>query len=400
MPFSSARRRAEDFAASVDGRTPERPLDEQTRALVTLTQSLRGLEGVEPRAEFSADLRARLVSEADRVLTAAPTRRRTPPVSTPREVRRRRLTSVAAAACVTIGAGAGVAAASQSALPGDALYPVKRGIEQIELTLSGGGQGHGEELLEQAGTRLVEAQDLTVRSGADPQSADHVSEALRTFRSQATDGGDELIRVFEENGETDAVRVLRTFVAESGSRLDDLADTVPPAAQDDLAAAADALTELDAAARAACPTCSDLAPLQLSGALIGLRTDVDGVLEQIPDKPAGDQAPKVGAPSASGAAEPGVTLPTGALPTVPGGDGTAGGGEQTQVPDGGDDVTNVVTPGPAVDLGETTVTAPNLGDPTGVVPSLVEPVESVLEPAETILEPVETLLDDPLGLDD
>jgi hypothetical protein len=405
MPLPSARR-AEDFAAALEGRAPERGLDGHTERLVSLAHAVRSVERVELRPALSADLRARLVAEADLLGSQAPTGHRAVAVR-PRDVRRRRLTSLAAAACVTIGAGAGVAAASQSALPGETLYPVKRGIEQVELTLAGGGEGRGQELLEHAGTRLVEAQDLTVAAAGDVRAAGFVGETLQDFESQATEGGEELIRAFEDDGDADAIVALRSFVAESGDSLDSLAGSVPPEAQDELAAAADALTDLDAAARSACPTCSDLEPLQLSSALLALRGDVDGVVEGLErgDRPAGPGAPPV---TDLGPGAPGATVPTGELPTLPppgegsadgepdGGAGGQPGDPPTEDPDVPDDpATTLPTLDPTLPSLDPTLptldpTLPSVPNPTEVVPTLVDPVE-------TVLDPVETILDGPLG---
>ena len=51
------------------------------------------------------------------------------PLHGTRASRNQRRISIAAAAFVIIGGTAGVAAAAESALPGSALYPIKRGIE-------------------------------------------------------------------------------------------------------------------------------------------------------------------------------------------------------------------------------------------------------------------------------
>lgn len=59
-----------------------------------------------------------------------------------------------------LGVGTGAAYASESALPGQALYPLKRGIEQARLALSATPQGDADLLSLFAGRRLGEAQAL------------------------------------------------------------------------------------------------------------------------------------------------------------------------------------------------------------------------------------------------
>lgn len=58
---------------------------------------------------------------------------------------------------VAAGAFGGVAAASSDALPGDSLYPLKRGMEDINLGMADGDADRGEAYLDQASTRLSEA---------------------------------------------------------------------------------------------------------------------------------------------------------------------------------------------------------------------------------------------------
>jgi hypothetical protein len=110
--------RADDFAVAVDGETPSRPLDPDLDAFVALVGSIRTLEATSPRPEFAADLRVRLVAEAEQITPRPAAKVTVRPMRS-----KRRYTSIAAAACVTIGTGIGVAAASQSAIPGDPAVP-------------------------------------------------------------------------------------------------------------------------------------------------------------------------------------------------------------------------------------------------------------------------------------
>ena len=64
-----------------------------------------------------------------------------------------------------------MAAAAQGALPGEALYPIKRGIEQAQAGLSMTSAGRGRDLLDQADDRLGEVQGLlaSTTSAAPPR---------------------------------------------------------------------------------------------------------------------------------------------------------------------------------------------------------------------------------------
>ena len=74
-----------------------------------------------------------------------------------------------------------MAAASQQSLPGDALYPIKRGIEHFEVAVAWSDHARGSEYLDQASTRLDEISDLTVAHGDDPTTPSLVRDTLEAF---------------------------------------------------------------------------------------------------------------------------------------------------------------------------------------------------------------------------
>lgn len=67
---------------------------------------------------------------------------------------------------VAAGAFSGVAAASSDALPGDSLYGLKRGMEDLKLGMANDDADRGEIYLDQASTRLQEARRLMERDRA------------------------------------------------------------------------------------------------------------------------------------------------------------------------------------------------------------------------------------------
>ena len=274
----TVRRRAEEFAAAVD--SDARSADAHNAEvdhLVGVVSAMRAHQDTIPRQEFASDLRDRLTTEAERVLTAANAGLALPVRA--RGARERRLVA-AASAVVLIGGTAGMAAAAQNALPGEALYPIKRGIERAEAGLSMSQAGKGQDLLHQATDRLNEVQGLLSK---DPvQSTPQVPETLDEFSQQATEGADLLLGSFQETRDPSAVIEVRTFAGDGIKLLEQLAENVPPEAQDELAAAAETLRDIDEQAAAMCSTCAtDMPDLQIPG-LILARSEVDRALGMVP----------------------------------------------------------------------------------------------------------------------
>ncbi len=247
-----ARRRAEEFAAVVDGRAESRHAgSEEITSLLGLVGALREQAPVEPRPEFARDLRGRLMVEAETALRPESANLLLP--QRERSRRERRLVA-AASAFVLVGGTATMAAASQGSLPGDALYPIKRGIEQAEAGLSMSSAGKGKDLLSQASHRLVEVEGLV--DAASVQNAPRVPQTLADFSASADQGATLLFDAFRESGDPEAIVAVRTFTTEGIATLEGLADEVPVDAQDELSAAAVLLQEIDGEATALCGGCA------------------------------------------------------------------------------------------------------------------------------------------------
>ncbi|GIJ29341.1 hypothetical protein Vqi01_45030 [Micromonospora qiuiae] len=169
-----SRRRAERFAQLLDEANGGRRhhvrsrSDDQLTPLVSLSQQLAaGPSAATADPEFRAGLRAMLLATAAREgigAAAAPAEKasagRGPllPAVTARRARAR------GAILVGIAAGAialsGISAASENAVPGDALYGMKRGTERAQLALTGSEINRGQLFLGFARTRLAEASAL------------------------------------------------------------------------------------------------------------------------------------------------------------------------------------------------------------------------------------------------
>lgn len=103
---------------------------------------------------------------------------------------------------VAAGALGGVAAASSDALPGDSLYGLKRGIEDVKLGLADGNDERGRVYLDHASTRLGEARRLMERDRSGPldhESLGEVRRALSGMRHDAAEGHRLLREAYERD---------------------------------------------------------------------------------------------------------------------------------------------------------------------------------------------------------
>ncbi|GAB2983198.1 DUF5667 domain-containing protein [Streptomyces pseudoechinosporeus] len=108
---------------------------------------------------------------------------------------RSRLSKGLAAGGLTVGVAAGafsgVAAASSDALPGDSLYGLKRGMEDLKRGMADGDNDRGRLYLDQASTRLSEARRLIERDRSGPldhESMGEIRRALSGMRHDASEG--------------------------------------------------------------------------------------------------------------------------------------------------------------------------------------------------------------------
>ncbi|WP_121253220.1 DUF5667 domain-containing protein [Nocardioides ferulae] len=251
-----AQRRAEAFDAALEHGSASA----QDAQLLELVTALRATPQPTARPEFVTSLRERLMAEAATALATAPesgssadNRLEARLTVAPRRTARDRRLAVAAAGLAMVGATGSVAVASQSALPGDALYPVKRAIENAEAGFSVNEHQKGATLLANARGRLAEADALASRDDAD--QADEIAATLDTFTAQATEASDLLVDDYETNANAGAIAELRDFTATSMDQLTALEASVPETARGALVTAAQALTRIDAEAQNLCSVC-------------------------------------------------------------------------------------------------------------------------------------------------
>ena len=183
-----------------------------------------------------------------------------------RTKRRNRRLGTIAASLVVVGGTAGMAAAASGALPGETLYPIKRGIEQVTTAAHFGDAAQGQALLGQAATRLDEVRALQAEGNADP---DVISQTIDAFRTAADSGSEKLFSSYQSSGDQADITTVRDFTAAAdGRRRRDVRrpPTRPPTTC--CVDAADTLADIDAQARDLCGACE---PDQAAGAARGVQ---------------------------------------------------------------------------------------------------------------------------------
>ncbi|WP_413757701.1 DUF5667 domain-containing protein [Streptomyces sp. MMBL 11-3] len=138
---------------------------------------------------------------------------------------RSRLSKGLAAGGLTVGVAAGafggVAAASSDALPGDSLYGLKRGMEDLRLGMAAGDSDRGSLYLDQASTRLSEARRLMERGRSGPldhESLGEIRRALSGMQHDASEGHRLLHEAYERD--PDSLGPIQALSAFSQSHRD------------------------------------------------------------------------------------------------------------------------------------------------------------------------------------
>ncbi|MCX4235931.1 DUF5667 domain-containing protein [Streptomyces ortus] len=138
---------------------------------------------------------------------------------------RSRLSKGLAAGGLTVGVAAGafsgVAAASSDALPGDSLYGLKRGMEDLKLGMADGSSDRGELYLDQASNRLSEARRLMERGRSGPldhESLGEIRRALFGMQHDAAEGHRLLHEAYARD--PDSLGPIQTLSAFSQSHRD------------------------------------------------------------------------------------------------------------------------------------------------------------------------------------
>ncbi len=131
---------------------------------------------------------------------------------------------------VAAGALGGVAAASTNALPGDTLYGLKRGMEDLKLDMAGNDASRGKVYLDLASTRMQEARRLMDRGRGgqlDTESVAEVRRALSGMHQEASEGHRLLTEAYEKDGSLEPMELLNTFADSHRQSWADLRGKLP-----------------------------------------------------------------------------------------------------------------------------------------------------------------------------
>ncbi|MGP4044661.1 DUF5667 domain-containing protein [Streptomyces sp. 2A115] len=148
---------------------------------------------------------------------------------------RSRLSKGLAAGGLTVGVAAGafsgVAAASSDALPGDSLYGLKRGMEDLKLGLADDSSDRGRLYLDQASTRLSEARRLMERGRSGPldhESLGEIRRALSGMQHDASEGHRLLHEAYERDPDSlGPIQALSSFSQSHRGAWGALRDRLP-----------------------------------------------------------------------------------------------------------------------------------------------------------------------------
>ncbi len=249
-PVFSARRRAEEFNSLIEHSSGNDLTDARYAEFLEIVSALRTSPQVRPRPAFVSTLREQLMLAAETELVPSPEARLALPARRPRD----RRIAAAVGGFAIVGATTSMAMAAQTALPGDVLYPLKRTIENVETGINVNEGDKGTTMLANASGRLDEVTALSREGSLEDTTA--IAETLNTFTEQATVASDLLLSDYASTGDESSISELRDFTALSMETLAALEQLVPADARDELLHAARVLTQIDAEAEQACPSCA------------------------------------------------------------------------------------------------------------------------------------------------
>jgi len=242
--------------------------DPQVLELVRCAELLCEAAVVEPSGRFVETLRTQLMVEAETALVPA-TKPAPAIISAPaRELHpvRRRVAGLTAALVASAGV-IGVVSSSASSVPGEMLYPVKRTVESVQLSLHRDEASRGTFQLAQATERLAEARELTTNSSfGDGQL---LISTLDDFTAQTESGSTALFTDFTTRGDEQTIRQINDFAVAATAEMSTMSDQVPAEADDSFATAARTISDLAAQSSSLCSSCAD-ADVQ---SLVGMVTE-------------------------------------------------------------------------------------------------------------------------------
>jgi hypothetical protein len=225
-----------------------------------------------------------------------------------RSLRRRVAAVVTASLVALLALAVGGDLASRSALPGDALYALKRAAEEVGLATTFDEQARAQRHLELATARVGEVEQLVARDSATGVDPALVEDAITGFESSTGEGSRALLAAQDASGPA-VLGDLQAWASEQAARLSALRSALPAPAVGDVdssIALLDRLVGRTAAleARSSCTEVTssvvdDLGPLAAEGSCTPRAGEVPG-LPGLPALPGGDPLSSTVATTAPG----------------------------------------------------------------------------------------------------
>lgn len=251
-------RAADRLQDALDGEA----VDPTFPAELNTARSLEALElGAGPDPSFVGALRERLQTEAVELRPERRAAGRTPVAATPRRllVGGRAIGGLAGAAAALVVLAALLGFTAQSALPGEALYPMRLALDRAAVSVDASNRDKGTTLLTQAERHLADASALAARSH---QPRDGIQTAVEATGEAADDGHRILLSDFAKTREAVPLDSLRSFSDRTIPKAEALAAVVPADNLPGLTTLRSLLAQIRTSALqtlAACPTCGSAA---------------------------------------------------------------------------------------------------------------------------------------------
>lgn len=303
------RERIEQLAAVLDGDLPVDRAAADVRHLATVATEVH--DGL-PLPTMADDARDRV---RDRVLAEIQlgTAEDAAPVRTPRTARSPRAVLATGLASALLAAG-GVTVAAQEALPGDALYGLKKATESVRTAVASDPVEMSRLELTLATERLQELTIATQRPGVRPSL---LVDALREMDARSIAGVEGLVRVAEIHDQPELLSEAAGFTErqfdELAATFRDLPPVVRPHAEDSLAVLRALRMERIQPALDACATCTSTVTPAASASedatapLISPLPREATVAQPPVEEPTPEPAPSPSTPSTPAPAVPDVT---------------------------------------------------------------------------------------------
>ena len=254
---SRNRRVAEELEALLEGRLSSDEASPEARRLASLASTVVE-ERPGPVATLSDDrrllMRDRLLD--DIAAMGAPEPEAAPATGT--RARRPVRAALATGIASTMIAATGVTVAAQEALPGDALYGLKKGTETVRMNLATDATQAARLELRFAEARLEE-----VTAGASRLPSDALVDAMAEMDQRSLAGAQQLVLAAEQDGDEQLLVEIDAFIERQSSGLVEVFARLPiearPHAEDSLALLRQIRTDLLLPALEACD-CLDIVP--------------------------------------------------------------------------------------------------------------------------------------------